>query len=157
MAEMRARFAAEKEAAAVAREREANALMAVEEAAAAKEALYTVAEAREEVAARAAAAAAEAAAVKEVNAAAARKREASDAMNFAVVQATVHRVVRAAGLKAVEMAGATSPRPCSRPRRTPARAAPHWSLPATSTRGGSAKSGSTPMRPPSVHLAHSAR
>ena len=45
--------------------------------------------------------------------------------------------------------------PC--PRRTPARAAPHWSLPATSTRGGSAMSGSTPMRPPSVHLAHSGR
>ena len=45
--------------------------------------------------------------------------------------------------------------PC--PRRTPARAAPHWSLPATSTRGGSATSGSTPMRPPGVHLAHSGR
>ena len=45
--------------------------------------------------------------------------------------------------------------PC--PRRTPARAAPHWSLPATSTRGGSAKSGSPPMRPPSVHLAHPGR
>ena len=45
--------------------------------------------------------------------------------------------------------------PC--PRRTPARAAPHWSLPATSTRGGSAMSGSTPMRPPGVHLAHSGR
>ena len=100
-------------------EAEARVAAAVEEAAAAKEALYTVAEAREGVAARAAAAAAEAAAVKEAKAAAVREREASDAMNFAVVQAMVHRVVMAAALKVVETAGATSPRPCSHPHLHP--------------------------------------
>ena len=44
-----------------------------------------------------------------------------------------------------------------RQRRTPTRAAPHWSTPCASTRGGSTPCGITPVRPPGVHLAQSGR